>query len=223
MTVNLNARLDCGKKMAQNSQFLDQRRDFFASSKNSILKEGILFQVRGSDGEAEELTQRQVSYAANDALVGINVAIVMAIEYSDLKSLDETFDSLSDLVMNSEFMQILAQATFLEDLDSSLEFDKVKSRSKVDKKSLEYRLEHSRGLNKYAGIGKDTKRTRKKALYDNAELLRPDGTIQNRLSKGRAQWYVKQGKGEEVKQEPYTVRLFEDPVSPPEVDRISLK
>ena len=108
-----------------------------------------------SDWEADELTQRQVTYAANDALVGVNVAIVMAVEFGDIKGLNETFDSISDLVLNSEFVRILSRPTFMEDLDASLEYDKVKSRSKVDKKSLEYRLENSRNLTKYAGIGKE--------------------------------------------------------------------
>ena len=118
-------------------------------------------QVRTSDWESETLTPRQITYAANDALVGINVALAMAIEYGDLKG-HQSSDSLDDLVANSEFMEILKRQTFLDDLDASLEFDKVKSRSKVDKKSLEYRLEHSRNAAKYQAIGKDTKRTRKK-------------------------------------------------------------
>lgn len=148
-----------------------------------------------SDWEAKDLTQKQLNYAANDALVAVEIFKKMS------KDLDpKHFWQLTRTDYDSIRLRLepFFEVNFKEGFLANLSGDKTKLSAKANLKSL--KKMQVRGIS-----------TRSKVLYDNCLLEAPDGELLCTIDRRKAKWYMDQNLGSEVKSEPFTVRLNFEP------------
>ena len=168
------------------------------------------FKVRCGDWEADDLSKKQIHYAANDALSGLNVALVMAAEMAD-----EGFESVSELCRpKASFTRLLRS---FREISYKYKMRKNKS-SSPDLPPVSFDVE------KKLTSAKDPVKkmtVRKTPLYHNAQLEAPDGQQLCVCDIKKAKWYVAKGLGKMVREEPYTVRLTFEPSGRPEVRKLT--
>jgi len=162
------------------------------------------WKLRAGNWEAEKLSHRQLVYAANDALVAVNIAWVITINHltssipcwfksllwSQKRLADEfviVIEEFSDLVFNNKEWKLALRAAK----------EKSKSPSPLNEKV------------RFTSI-------RKSPLYHNCMLQAPDGQILCTCDTKKADWYISKGIGYMVSQDPYTVRLKFEPSGRPE-------
>eukprot|EP00092_Neocalanus_flemingeri_P045105 GFUD01050253.1.p1 GENE.GFUD01050253.1~~GFUD01050253.1.p1 ORF type:complete len:571 (+),score=175.73 GFUD01050253.1:246-1958(+) len=162
------------------------------------------WRLRAGDWEAESLTQRQVDYAANDALVGVNIAWVIL-----SNNFTRTVGSwVRALMWDQE--QLVGEVTKVLD-----EFADLKFNNRGWKTVLKAGKEKSNSpspLNDRVRFNA----IRKSPLYHNCMLQAPDGQVLCTCDIKKAKWYVAKEIGDLVCEEPYTVRLRFEPSGRPE-------
>ncbi|XP_075144958.1 exonuclease 3'-5' domain-containing 2 [Haematobia irritans] len=159
-----------------------------------------------SDWEATELTKNQLHYAANDALVAVEIFKTLSAEllprnfWQLLKPIDfESIRSRLDPFLEVSFKESYINPNSWKTVKSSIT---AKKKDAVNIKKTQVRH--------YA--------TRTKALYDNCLLEAPDGELLCTIDRRKAQWYVERSLGEEVNKESFTVRLNFEPAGRTEGD-----
>jgi len=162
------------------------------------------WKLRAGDWEAETLSDRQVDYAANDALVAVNIAWVIVSGHLtgtmgswvralmwDQERLGgevvKVLELFSDLVFNNREWKLIVKAGKEKSKSPSPFNDKVRFNS-----------------------------VRKSPLYHNCMLQAPDGQVLCTCDTKKADWYVAKGIGYIVSKDPYTVRLKFEPSGRPE-------
>ncbi|TRY69122.1 hypothetical protein TCAL_04110 [Tigriopus californicus] len=166
------------------------------------------WRVRASNWENPELTPEQIKYAANDALVAINIGLVMLME--------NCHDPPSDV----HHVHDLCRAQFFEPLFRPCADRPFKERRSDARTSLSPdSASNGRGLQSRFDRAKDPVKKmsiRKTPLYHNARLLAPDGQPLCVCDTKKAQWYIQKGLGIQVEAEAFTVKLNFEPSGRPE-------
>ena len=128
------------------------------------------WRIRASNWEAEKLSERQVAYAANDALSAMAVLLTITLNQTDSSNFEDLVKKAYELCFvhrDKSFRKSKPHSTRKE--DSSIV---VKKQQKI--------YSHS---------------TLKKPLYDNAKLEAPDGQLLCTCDSKKALWYVTKGLG----------------------------
>ncbi|XP_054742283.1 exonuclease 3'-5' domain-containing protein 2 [Anastrepha obliqua] len=150
-----------------------------------------------SDWEAKVLNEKQLQYAANDALVAVKIFEKLA------KKLDaKPFWNLSSINFTKiqERLQPFYDIRFKEgSLNNIMATERRKSITTTGRKAKQKQMQ-TRSIS-----------TRSRALYDNCNLQAPDGELLCTIDAKKAQWYVDQGLGVVVAKTPLTVRLNFEP------------
>jgi len=162
------------------------------------------WRLRAGDWEAETLTQRQVDYAANDALVAVNIAWVIL-----STSLTNTMARWVRTLMWDQGHLVSEIVKVLE------EFTDLKFNNKEWKIAMKVGKEKSKSPSPLTDKVRFNS-TRKSPLYHNCMLQAPDGQILCTCDIKKAKWYVSKGIADLVCEEPYTVRLLFEPSGRPE-------
>ncbi|KAM7362483.1 exonuclease 3'-5' domain-containing 2 isoform 2-T2 [Cochliomyia hominivorax] len=152
-----------------------------------------------SNWEAQELSEKQLLYAANDALVAVEIFKKLSNDLVRRKFWLSKNDFDTIYLKLEPFYEVNFKEGFLMNMaidksSKSTAFSKSKSERKFPKKT------QTRGLS-----------TRSRGLYDNCLLEAPDGELLCTIDKRKAKWYLDQCLGIEVKADPFTVRLNFEP------------
>jgi len=164
------------------------------------------WRIRSGNWEAQELNERQITYAANDALVAIN--ILWRLLYSQLTPDISTTLKSYTWTHKQVLMHCRKQTDRFLDLKFSnkeWKLNKKRSTSRECKDKIDSKLTKSRG-----------NAVRKSPLYHNCMLQAPDGQILCTCDIKKAEWYLKKGIGEMISEDPFTVRLKFEPSGRPE-------
>ncbi|XP_045134469.1 exonuclease 3'-5' domain-containing protein 2-like isoform X2 [Portunus trituberculatus] len=170
------------------------------------------WRVRASDWEADTLSKRQEKYAADDALVGIQLLMVLVGEL--LGRSEGASSSLLPLLLPAFWQSHLAKAIHqichnYKDLKFSTKNQDTALKSGVAVKA-------AASPRKQKDIQPTT---RKGPLYYNCQLLAPDNQPLCTLDPKKAQWYVVKGLGHLVSEDPLIVRLNFEPTGRPQAER----
>ena len=174
------------------------------------------WRIRASDWEegvnkSGQLSQRQIEYASNDALVSINVAISLTIDDMENQrwfwknALNaKSFQEL--LSVTKEICEIYAEVDFRYkgNISAKSEDNNKKNRCK----SIPRKIDPQKQRHKNA--------IRKVPLYHNVKLEAPDGQQLCVTDVKKAKWYVVKGLGEYVDENETCVRLKFEPAGRPE-------
>ncbi|GFQ75605.1 exonuclease 3'-5' domain-containing protein 2 [Trichonephila clavata] len=150
-------------------------------------------ELRCSDWNAPHLSEEQVEYAANDAIIAAKVFTMIQRRKNKWFFID-----------NREFLKEL-------EIYRDIPFKQV--------------LVNNRKKNGGLSVLKKSHKTRyskprQKPMYDNCQLVAPDGELLCSCDKGKAEWYVYKGLGEKISDEPFTVRLNFEPSGRPRLDNV---
>ncbi|XP_041972603.1 exonuclease 3'-5' domain-containing protein 2 [Aricia agestis] len=155
------------------------------------------WRVRCSDWEADELTTRQVNYAAADAHVAIKMFVNLVNGYynkgilSYLRKSDSShWDNINDLCWKYADMCYKTKQKSKRNENST---NKTEGKSP---KVMSKRYPHA---------------TRSKPLYHNCFLQAPDGELLCTCDTKKAFWYIDKGLAEKISTDPLTVRLKFEP------------
>ncbi|XP_067847345.1 exonuclease 3'-5' domain-containing protein 2 isoform X2 [Heptranchias perlo] len=183
------------------------------------------FHLRCSNWEAEELTDEQVTYAAQDAQV--SVALFFQLLGFSSAPLEE--GALSEC--EPSWRQMLAKCQGLVDIPFKGKMggsrgedgtEEMNAQQKRRKKKLGANLKPVSDQNttdprktqhKPLGMGYSA---RKSPLYDNCFLHAPDGQPLCTCDRKKAQWYIDKGIGELISEDPFVVKLKFEPSGRPE-------
>ncbi|GFY67997.1 exonuclease 3'-5' domain-containing protein 2 [Trichonephila inaurata madagascariensis] len=150
-------------------------------------------ELRCSDWNAPHLSEEQVEYAAADAIVAAKIFTM--IQRRKSKWL---------FINNREFLKEL-------DIYKDIPFKQV----------LVNNCKRNAGLSVLKKPHKSRySKPRQKPMYDNCQLVAPDGELLCSCDKGKAEWYVYKGLGEKISDEPFTVRLNFEPSGRPKLDNV---
>jgi len=161
------------------------------------------WRLRAGNWEAETLTIQQINYAANDALVAVNILWVLMKELIH----SGTLSKLHTFSWDQRRLVIACR-------DVVDQFTDVKFTNREWK--AEQRRESGRGAPTPAPVALRTGAVRKSPLYHNCQLLAPDGQMLCTCDMKKAAWYVKKGLGDLISENPLTVRLKFEPSGRPE-------
>ncbi|EDO46953.1 predicted protein, partial [Nematostella vectensis] len=176
--------------------------------------------VQCSNWEVEHLSDRQVAYAANDAIVAVHV--FMALDYFSRTIFLEKMEMDFNKGYISSTTEMLSDEKFCENGLSLCKgvVDLGFKQKQKPNKMLRHGGEEDFSKNKPYRLGFTE---RKSPLYTNCQLQAPDGTVLSTLERKKADWYLDKGIGELVAEDPYTVRLkFEPSGRPDEEDKYYL-
>ncbi|XP_058839592.1 exonuclease 3'-5' domain-containing protein 2-like [Topomyia yanbarensis] len=157
------------------------------------------WRVRASNWENVELSERQITYAANDAHVAV-----------------ELFERFAKRLVPRGLLT--SRKDWLEMVIK--EVDCFMDQRFTDKPSPSNRNSTGKGRNKLLGgpngpnatVIKRSMATRAKPLYDNCLMQAPDGDVLCTCDRKKAEWYVMKGLAEIVTDQPtYTIRLTFEP------------
>ncbi|XP_041370473.1 exonuclease 3'-5' domain-containing protein 2-like [Gigantopelta aegis] len=210
-------------------------RDVFHCPNQSLqgLCDGVLGQsldkqhaVRCGNWEAHTLSTEQVEYSAADAMVAVDIFVRLVLgkllgrtqrNNQPLsgwhKSSDDSFSEYEyhenpDMVSESQFWQT-ATSLCQGLVDSTVRISK--NHYSDSRKSPDKRPEKVDMLRAYS--------IRQRPLYDNCQLMAPDGQMLCTCNASKAQWYIMKGLGEKVSDDPIVVKLRFEPSGRPESDR----
>jgi hypothetical protein len=159
------------------------------------------WRVRAGDWEADTLTDRQVNYAANDALVAVNILWTLLsrqFSSSPLRALASTLWHQARL--EQEVSTVL-------DRFVDLNFNNRDWKQRLKAKSPSPAASVIKGRHNS---------TRKTPLYHNCMLQAPDGQVLCTCDTKKARWYISKGIGYLVSEDPLIVQLRFEPSGRPE-------
>lgn len=170
------------------------------------------WRVRASDWEADSLTKRQEKYAANDALVGIQVLMVLVGELWG--KMERPTSLLLPFLLPTLWHFYFAKAirhtcqAYTDRKFSTKNQDTVNRTSGSQPKAAPRRRKEDLQVT-----------TRKGPLYYNCQLLAPDNKPLCTIDPKKARWYVDKGLGHLISEEPLIVRLNFEPTGRPQAER----
>lgn len=165
--------------------------------------------VRCGNWEAVPLTQEQVDYAAEDAIIGTAiflrvVAMKMKLERLECFLHEVTWKGVASLCQGI--------------LDVYPDLTNEGATNSTPKKATK----NGRGVTPEDVQNRPLSRAykaRQSVMYHNCRLLAPDGMLLCTCDKRKAMWYIGRGLGELVCEEPMSVRLLFEPAGIPGPDR----
>jgi len=160
------------------------------------------WKVRAGDWEAETLSERQLNYAANDALVAVNV--LWRLIGKEFRRSWVSF--LASLLWDED--RLKKEVAYALEQWVDLEFNNRdwKQRLKEEKSPSPQTI----------GLKRMQNSTRKTPLYHNCMLEAPDGQLLCTCDTKKAHWYISKGIGYQVSEDPLIVRLKFEPSGRPE-------
>ncbi|KAL8583989.1 hypothetical protein ACOMHN_048596 [Nucella lapillus] len=164
------------------------------------------FRVRCGNWEAHHLSPRQTEYAALDALVAVDIfthLVVAKVTGTDPQSHPQ---SAAQVTLSS----FLATSRSLCQGILGAGFSREVSQGKGDPKP---------GKRKEKKLNGEMYSTRSRPLWDNCELLAPDGQPLCTCDSRKAAWYIKRGLGDKVSDNPLVVKLRFEPSGRPKSSR----
>jgi len=163
------------------------------------------WRLRAGEWDAEELSDRQIEYAANDALVAVNILVMVLkpqVASGWLKELSLIRLSQKNLI--NTYRDLVFPYVDL----------RFKNISKA--KSISLNDQKSRSSSPKISTSRAGNSVRKSPLYHNVKLEAPDGQILCTCDYKKAMWYVTKEIGIVVCEDPLTVRLNFEPSGRPE-------
>lgn len=165
------------------------------------------WRVRASDWEADTLTKRQENYAAEDALVGIHILMMM------VEKLWTPVSPVVSLLPGPLWNQHLSKQI----LQICRDYCDIKFSSKKDQDSGTAPNPKQHPASKIkAAIGRNG--IRKGPLYHNCQLWAPDNKPLCTIDPKKARWYVEKSLGDLVSEDPLIVRLKFEPAGRPQME-----
>ncbi|KAJ8733715.1 hypothetical protein PYW07_014266 [Mythimna separata] len=165
------------------------------------------WRIRCSDWEAEEMSQRQINYAAIDAHVAIRM-FVMLLEKLEKK--DSWWSWLFGTHGPSVWTQLNDYCRKYADVHFKVKHVKVKNGSKEKNgPKTEPVKEDLVPTKRYGAM------VRQSPLYYNSYLHAPDGDVLCTCQKKKAMWFVNKGLADVLTEEPLAVRLRFEPAGRP--------
>lgn len=151
-------------------------------------------ELRCSDWNADKLSDDQLKYAADDAIISAKI-------FHEIQKRKRNW-----LLKDSE--------NFLKEVETYVDvpFKQVFVNNNNKKSNGTYSLKKPHKT-RYS-------KPRQKPMYDNCQLVAPDGELLCSCDKGKAEWYVYKGLGEKVSDDPFTVRLNFEPSGRPTLDNV---
>ncbi|KAL4231962.1 Exonuclease 3'-5' domain-containing protein 2 [Mactra antiquata] len=184
--------------------------------------------IRCGDWEAMELSEEQISYAADDALIGIDVFISLVLVKingisalsgyygtavsTDVQDLWRVAGSVCQGIVDIAYKSKSA-ASLLQTNDFSSDDDDVYDNASTSKPT---------SSTNRSGRQKSAKKafmTRKRALYHNCQLLAPDDTMLTLCDIRKVDWYLSKGLAVKVSDDPVCIKLKFEPKKQPGSDR----
>ncbi|XP_068210120.1 exonuclease 3'-5' domain-containing protein 2 isoform X2 [Palaemon carinicauda] len=162
------------------------------------------WRVRASDWEADTLTTRQENYAAEDALVGIHILMMMVEKLWNPEP--PTASLLPAPLWNSHLRKQIHHIC--------RDYCDVKFSSKKDQDSG-HGMKNKLNLNLKPKTYTRAYSIRKEPLYHHCQLWAPDDMPLCMIDPKKARWYVTKGLGHLVSEEPLIVRLNFEPAGRP--------
>ena len=173
------------------------------------------WKIRASDWEEGEnkqgqLSQRQIEYAANDALIAVSITLQLAI--NDMEYQRWFWKSSPEISL--EEVIVMIKDTCLCYVERDIKYKPIKA----SKESTPSRKDRSRSYPRKIDPAKERHRNgiRKRPLYHNVRLEAPDGQQLCVTDVRKANWYVLKGLGKYVDENESTVRLVFEPAGRPE-------
>lgn len=153
-----------------------------------------------SDWEAKQLSEKQILYAANDALTAVEIFKTLSKDLRPRNLLGICKNNFEPVLQKLEpFYDVNFKESFVSNLNIEL---CLKTESNKNLKNSPKNLKKSQIR---------CMSTRSKVLYDNCLLEAPDGELLCTIDRRKAKWYIDQNLGSEVNSDPFTVRLNFEP------------
>ncbi|XP_054715998.1 exonuclease 3'-5' domain-containing protein 2-like [Uloborus diversus] len=153
------------------------------------------YSLRCSDWNADKLSTDQLRYAADDAIVSAQI-------FQELRR--RKYGWFSSISWLQSEISLYCDVPFKQTNTNQSAAQKNTPQNKT-KSYKEFRYS----------------KPRQKPMYDNCQLVAPDGELLCSCDKGKAEWYVEKGLGEVIKlEDPFTVRLTFEPSGRPKLDNI---
>ncbi|XP_066278735.1 exonuclease 3'-5' domain-containing protein 2-like [Branchiostoma lanceolatum] len=182
--------------------------------------------VRCSDWEAPDLSENQVKYAANDALVSVDIfTTFLKWKLQQNASNDPSEKNLRTAV--KAMCQGLVDVPF-SDKGGRKRTTRSKARTlqHVDNEEIGFSQTHDENERgeihgqQNHGKGPTTRKVkgytvRRSPFYHNCQLRAPDGTLLSTIDRKKVQWYLQRGLGELISEDPLTVQLKFEPSGRP--------
>lgn len=168
------------------------------------------WRVRSSNWEAEKLTKRQLSYAAEDALVGVQLLMVM---WTKLCGCDQVMKRWWLPLLPPPFFHqhVMAHIYKASHQYLDLKFSNTSPKLLHDGDGC---LSQQRAPAKISQVTR-AYCPRRSPLYHNCQLLAPDDMPLCTCDPKKALWYVEKGLGSIVQRDPLVVRLNFEPAGRP--------
>lgn len=160
------------------------------------------WKIRAGDWEAETLSERQLNYAANDALVAVNV--LWRLIGREFRKSWVSF--ATSLLWDEDRLKNEVAIALEQWVDVEFNNRDWKQRLKEDKSPSPQTV----------GLKRIQNSTRKSPLYHNCMLEAPDGQLLCTCDTKKARWYIAKGIGDQVSEDPLIVRLKFEPSGRPE-------
>ncbi|XP_070534607.1 exonuclease 3'-5' domain-containing protein 2-like [Ptychodera flava] len=159
--------------------------------------------LRCGDWERVELSQRQVYYAAEDAISSLKIFLVVTVDKLNL--------TLAQLGKDRNWIRAMSMCQGIID-------EKFKAKKGGPKNT---RKNPGKVTPKYTEMDVNSKAysARKGPLYHNCQLQAPDGQLLCTCDRKKAEWYLAKGIGSVVSEEPLVVRLKFEPAGRPGSER----
>ncbi|CAL1288474.1 unnamed protein product [Larinioides sclopetarius] len=151
-------------------------------------------ELRCSNWNADKLSEDQLKYAADDAIISAKI-------FKEIQKRNKNWlmkDSTNFLKEIETYIDVPFKQVF------------VNNNNKKSDGTFSLKKPHKTRYSK----------PRQRPMYDNCQLVAPDGELLCSCDKGKAEWYVYKGLGEKVSDEPFTVRLNFEPSGRPTLDNV---
>lgn len=171
--------------------------------------------IRCGNWEEDVLSEKQIEYAANDALVGVDIFMNLILAKMLNRKPDIDVEDIFSAVNEEEFWS-LARSLIQGTVDAGFV-------GPLNSKNPAYRvpLPTTDDMEELSGdIKVKDKETRayvlrQRPLYYNCYLLAPDGESLCTCDIKKAEWYIEKGLADKVNDDPFTVQLRFEPAGRP--------
>ncbi|XP_045615854.2 exonuclease 3'-5' domain-containing protein 2 [Procambarus clarkii] len=208
--------LQCRKSQLSSTEVTPEAEKLAAGMGLNALSQAYLgltldkdWRIRASNWEAETLSKRQESYAADDALVGIHILMRLMEKLWVPSSL--LIPILPSMMWHYHLSTAIHQ-TCHSVLDVKFSYSGKQLNAGVAPNS------RSAPSAKLKSISRAYS-TRKGPLYHNCQLRAPDDQPLCTCDPKKAQWYIEKGLGVLISEDPLIVRLKFEPAGRPQVER----
>ncbi|GIX88157.1 exonuclease 3'-5' domain-containing protein 2 [Caerostris extrusa] len=150
-------------------------------------------ELRCSYWDTSHLSNEQIQYAADDAIIAAKI-------FTEIQKRNTNFILGNKTKFLKEIIPYIDVPFKQVFINSSKKSDGLPTLKKP------YKTRYSK--------------PRQRPMYDNCQLVAPDGELLCSCDKGKAEWYIYKGLGEKISDDPFTVRLNFEPSGRPTLDNV---